>query len=128
GEKGAAFAGEIDLLGAGGAIVAAADVSALGPAAEGDLFDALRVERGLPRFGGEFDTTFYPQEANLEKLAVSFDKGGYLGQEVVYMLENRGHVKKKLVPLDLEGDAPAAPGAAITTEDGVAAADVRSSV
>ena len=34
--------------------------------------------------------------------AVSFTKGCYLGQEVVYMLENRGHVKRKLVPLDID--------------------------
>ncbi|MBJ7454276.1 MAG: hypothetical protein JHC71_19635, partial [Blastococcus sp.] len=59
----------------------------------------------------EVDATLYPQEASLEKLAVSFQKGCYLGQEVVYMLENRGHVKRKLVPLDLEGAAAALPAA-----------------
>ena len=60
------------------------------------------IEHGLPRFGAEVDATLYPQEAALEKLAVSFSKGCYLGQEVVYMLQERGHVKRKLVPLDLE--------------------------
>ena len=51
-------------------------------------WNAVRIEQGLPRFGVEFDTTHYPQEAALEKLAVSFQKGCYLGQEVVYMLRS----------------------------------------
>lgn len=123
----APYAGGIDLLAKGDAIVATAEP--IPGAADGAAFDALCIERGLPRFGVEFDATFYPQEANLEKLAVSFDKGCYLGQEVVYMLENRGHVKKKLVPIDLEGDAPAPVGAAVTPpEGGDAIGDVRSSV
>ena len=127
--KGATIAGELDLLAAGGgAVIATEDASAFGDLSDAATFEALRIERGLPRFGAEFDTAFYPQEANLEKLAVSFDKGCYLGQEVVYMLENRGHVKKKLVPLDLEGDAPAAAAAPITTPEGDAIGEVKSSV
>jgi folate-binding protein YgfZ len=123
---GGAFAGTIDLLADGDAIVATAEPVA--DAGDASAFEALRIERGLPRFGAEFDANFYPQEANLEKIAVSFDKGCYLGQEVVYMLENRGHVKKKLVPLDLEGaDAPAI-GAAVTTAEGEAVGDVKSSI
>ena len=122
----ARFSGVIDLLVPGDAIVATTEP--LGDAGDASTFEALRIERGLPRFGVEFDATFYPQEANLEKIAVSFDKGCYLGQEVVYMLENRGHVKKKLVPLDLEGDAPAPVGAAVTpAEGGDAVGDVKSS-
>lgn len=126
---GAKVAGELDLLGAGGgAVIATEDASAFTDLGDASTFDALRIERGLPRFGAEFDATFYPQEANLEKLAVSFDKGCYLGQEVVYMLENRGHVKKKLVPLDIEGDAPAAAAAPITTAEGESVGEVKSSV
>lgn len=129
----APFAGALDVLGAPGFAYAV-------PAAEADAFaakltvvdeatwDARRIERGLPRFGVEVDATLYPQEASLEKLAVSFDKGCYLGQEVIYMLENRGHVKRKLVPLDVDGDAPVARGDAVTTPDGAAVGDVKSSV
>jgi tRNA-modifying protein YgfZ len=123
----APFAGVVGLIQEGDAIVATAEP--LADAGDAATFHALCIERGLPRFGAEFDATFYPQEANLEKVAVSFDKGCYLGQEVVYMLENRGHVKKKLVALDLEGDAPAAIGAAVTpAEGGDAVGDVKSSV
>ena len=66
----------------------------------------------MPRFGVDFDDKTYPQEAQLEKVAVSFDKGCYLGQEVVCMLEMRGHVKRKLVPVVLDdGRAASARGA-----------------
>ncbi len=62
-------------------------------------WEALRLERRVPQFGADFDATTYPQEAGLEKRAVSFAKGCYLGQEVVFMLEKRGHVKRLLVTL-----------------------------
>lgn len=106
-----------------------ASVEAIGGSIVDDAtWNALRIERGLPRFGVEFDATLYPQEASLERYAVSFDKGCYLGQEVVYMLENRGHVKQKLVPLDIEGDpTPVEVGVAVTTPDGNAVGDVKSS-
>jgi tRNA-modifying protein YgfZ len=136
----APFAGTIDLLGHGGLVLAAprdeaaalearlaTEVAKLGGVmADEATWDAVRIEHGLPRFGVEFDATLYPQEASLEKLAVSFNKGCYLGQEVVYMLENRGHVKRKLVPLDLDGGSPPAPGTAVTTPEGEAAGEIKS--
>ncbi|MBX3201499.1 MAG: folate-binding protein YgfZ [Labilithrix sp.] len=135
------FGGAVDLLGLGGAVVAApasdsggldervaAAVSGAGGLVADDAsWEAVRIERGVPRFGVEVDATLYPQEAALEKLAVSFDKGCYLGQEVVYMLENRGHAKRKLVPLDVDGDAPPGKGEPVTTPEGVVVGDVKSS-
>jgi folate-binding protein YgfZ len=140
--RGPAYAGTLDLLLLGGAIVGslAADADAFGAelarsvndlggvVADERSWDALRIERGVPRFGVEVDGSLYPQEASLEKLAVSFDKGCYLGQEVVYMLENRGHVKRKLVPLEIEGDAPLGSGEPVTTAEGATVGDVKSSV
>jgi len=57
----------------------------------------IRVETARASFGFDFDEKTYVQEAGLEKRAVSFTKGCYHGQEVVCMLENRGHVNKRLV-------------------------------
>jgi folate-binding protein YgfZ len=74
-----------------------------------EAWESLRVELGVPRFGVDFTNDNYPQEAALERLAVSFEKGCYLGQETVFMLQMRGHVKKKLVQLAIEGDADVAP-------------------
>lgn len=136
----APFAGTVDLLGHGGVVLGApaaeaadlrarleAEVTKLGGVVGDDAsWDAVRIEHGLPRFGVEFDTTHYPQEAALEKLAVSFSKGCYLGQEVVYMLQERGHVKRKLVPIDLEGDALPATGTAVTTPEGEAVGEIKS--
>lgn len=121
----------LDATGLGGALVlvpadreatALAAVEAAAREAGGAMGDdagweSLRLERGVPRYGKDFDAGTYPQEAALEKRAVSFDKGCYLGQEVVCMLELRGHVKRKLVPVVLEGPAPDA-GAPVTDAAG----------
>jgi len=114
-----------DPTGLGGALLLVRDSDEVGAALgalAGELggvvgdaqgWEALRLERGVPRFGVDFDDKTYPQEAALEKRAVSFDKGCYLGQEVVCMLELRGHVKRKLVPVVLEAQEGAEPGAAV---------------
>ena len=81
-------------------------------------WEALRVEVGLGRWGKDFSDENYPQEASLEAFAVSFQKGCYLGQEAVFMLQMRGHVKKKLVPISIEGDAEVPASAEITDAAG----------
>lgn len=68
-------------------------------------WELVRVRRGVPRFGRDFDERSYPQEAGLKRRAVSFTKGCYVGQEVVCMLENRGKLSKRLVALELAGEA-----------------------
>jgi tRNA-modifying protein YgfZ len=131
--------GVFDRTGLGGAIVlapreraaevrATIDAAALaagGVVGDDEGWEALRLERGVPRFGIDFDEKTYPQEASLEKTAVSFDKGCYLGQEVVCMLEMRGHVKRKLVSLVFDGAAPTK-GAAVSDETGAAVGEVTS--
>ena len=54
------------------------------------------VLRGRPRFGVDFGEWTYPQESGLNPIAVSFNKGCYIGQETVVMLENRGKAPKVL--------------------------------
>ena len=58
--------------------------------------------------------------------AVSFDKGCYLGQEVVCMLEMRGHVKRKLVVARPRGRGAAARGARRDRRGGAAVGEVTS--
>jgi hypothetical protein len=137
-EAGAVVAA-IDRTGRGGAVVVA-KASALaavrdailarlgdrGALARPEAFEPLRIEAGLPRFGVDFDDQTYPQEASLERAGVSFSKGCYLGQEAVFMLEKRGHVKRKLVPLVVEGDADVPAGAEIALPDGTAIGQVTS--
>jgi folate-binding protein YgfZ len=76
-------------------------------------WEALRVELGVPRMGVDFDGQNLPHEASLEQVAVSFTKGCYLGQEAIVMLERRGHAKKRLTRISVEGAEPLAAGAEI---------------
>ncbi len=62
-------------------------------------WELARLRAGRPRFGVDFGPANYPQEVGLEQLAVSFDKGCYLGQEVVCTLQNRGQLSRRLVAL-----------------------------
>ncbi|MEO7804634.1 MAG: hypothetical protein ABIS18_09980 [Actinomycetota bacterium] len=72
---------------------------------ESDL-GALQVVEGSQVAGLDFDQTFLPQEAGLER-AVHFNKGCYLGQESVAMAQ-RGSVKRKLRHLRFHSE-PIAP-------------------
>ncbi|HVY46913.1 MAG TPA: folate-binding protein YgfZ [Minicystis sp.] len=93
-----------------------------------EALPTLEVLWGLPRFGVDYGEENVPHEASLEKLAVSFSKGCYLGQEAVFMLEARGHAKKHLARLDVEGAEPPERGAAVTLPDGTAVGEVTRAV
>lgn len=82
-----------------------------------EAWEALRIAWGVPRAGVDFDEQTLPQEASLEKVAVCFNKGCYLGQETVFMLEKRGHAKKKLMRLFVAGEETVAAGAPLTLPD-----------
>ncbi len=74
--------------------------------------EILRVEAGIPRYGVDMNEDNLFLETGLDQ-SVSFQKGCYLGQEVVERVRSRGHVNKRLVGLLLEGDTAAEPGNAI---------------
>ena len=76
------------------------------PVSSADAFEALRIEAGIPRQGFELDEKTIPQEAFLERDAVSFSKGCFLGQELVCRIDTRGHVNKYLRRLTDFEDAP----------------------
>ncbi|HEY3822668.1 MAG TPA: glycine cleavage T C-terminal barrel domain-containing protein [Polyangiaceae bacterium] len=130
-----AVGGLLDRTGLGGAFLlapkeraaeVAAALTAVATVGDAAGWDALRLERAVPRFGVDFDAQTYPQEAALEKTAVSFDKGCYLGQEVVCMLQMRGHVKRKLAAVVLDASEAPEPGAPVTDEAGTAVGAVTS--
>jgi folate-binding protein YgfZ len=83
------------------AVKAALDAEPVPPAAA----EALRVERGRPRYGIDMDENVIPQEAGLNERAVSFTKGCYVGQETVARLFYRGKPNRHLRGLKLSGDA-----------------------
>jgi folate-binding protein YgfZ len=77
---------------------------ALTPATEEDL-DVYRVEHFHPVFGKDFNSSTLPQETGLA-YALHFNKGCYIGQEIVERIRSRGHVNKMLVGLK-SGDGEA---------------------
>ena len=81
------------------------------PTADEASFELARLRLGLPRFGVDYDEHQYPQEAGL-KASVSFQKGCYLGQEVVCTLESRGRLSRHLCSL-LEASGAEAHGGAL---------------
>ena len=77
------------------------------------------VLRGRPRFGADFGEWTYPQESGLNPVAVSFNKGCYIGQETVVMLENRGKAPKVLWRWLVESVEPPEAKVAISLGDTV---------
>jgi folate-binding protein YgfZ len=75
-------------------------LSSQAPSAELPNSGELLAEHGLGVFGVDFNERDNPHEASLDRIAVSWTKGCYLGQEVVCMQDMRGKVKRRLVALD----------------------------
>ncbi|MDQ6992953.1 MAG: folate-binding protein [Mariprofundus sp.] len=72
--------------------------------------EAMRIMRGIPHFGIEWDATMHPLNANLiEFNGISFDKGCYVGQEVSSRMHWRGGIKKRLYQVSIDGLPEAIP-------------------
>jgi len=69
-------------------------------------FEERRIEAGTPRYGVDMGEDRLPIEAGITD-AVSFEKGCYLGQEVIARATNLGHINRRLVGLVVDGDPPA---------------------
>ena len=87
----------------------AAAKSVGGRACGWQAFEITRLEAGLPRFGADMNETLLPLECGLENRAVSYNKGCYIGQEVLNRIHSFGHVAKELRGLRLADDLPALP-------------------
>ncbi|ACM55936.1 CAF17-like 4Fe-4S cluster assembly/insertion protein YgfZ [Halorubrum lacusprofundi] len=68
-------------------------------------WDALSLEAGTPLFEYELEGTV-PNVLGLRN-ALDFEKGCYVGQEVVSRVENQGRPSRRLIGLDLDGLADA---------------------
>ncbi|MGH8948189.1 MAG: YgfZ/GcvT domain-containing protein [Acidimicrobiia bacterium] len=73
----------------------------------GDDYESLRIEAGEPLMGVDVTDATIPQETGLVAETISFDKGCFLGQELVARLDSRGgRVNHHLRILRFEGPAP----------------------
>jgi folate-binding Fe-S cluster repair protein YgfZ len=108
--------------------------------------EAFRIAEGIPAYGIDIAERDLPQEAvpqvaalpgaiksvraKSEQLAppqvvLSFNKGCYLGQEIVERIRSRGSVHRHLRQLEIFGPVPAA-GTELTTDDGSLAGKITS--
>jgi folate-binding protein YgfZ len=76
-------------------------------------WERLRIQSCLPRYGVDYDDRHTPAEAWLDRRAISWTKGCYVGQEVVCRQDTRGHARSQLVSLQLAVDAPHPPGTSV---------------
>lgn len=84
-----------------------------------EAYHAHRIALGVPEGGRDYvlgDT--FPHEALFDQLGgVSFEKGCYIGQEVVSRMQHRSSARKRVVPLD--GAEPLQPGADVKAGEAV---------
>jgi folate-binding protein YgfZ len=128
--------GFLDLTGLGGAVLVLPRAS-LGEAlgrfeasgarlSRDDDWRRVRVPHGVGVFGIDYGPSDNPHEAALERRAIAWNKGCYLGQEAVFMQDARGKVKRRLVVLRVGGSAAVPEGAAIERPNGERVGEVTS--
>ena len=85
---------------------------------DSDAYEAHRIASGVPRGGLDFMySDAFPHETNMDRLhGVDFDKGCYVGQEVVSRMQHRGTARTRTVRVILDGPSPE-PGAAVVAGD-----------
>jgi folate-binding protein YgfZ len=73
-------------------------------------YEAHRIALGVPRGGLDFSyNDAFPHETNMDRLAgVDFDKGCYVGQEVVSRMQHRGTARTRSVKVLLDDFSPEA--------------------
>lgn len=71
-------------------------------------YEAHRIACGVPRGGIDFNYgDAFPHETNMDHLhGVDFDKGCYVGQEVVSRMQHRGTARTRTVRVAFDGLAP----------------------
>jgi tRNA-modifying protein YgfZ len=76
---------------------------------DSDSVEVARILNGRPLYGVDITDTTLPQETRLAH-ALHFNKGCYLGQEIVERIRSRGHVNKVLGRIELDGEPTAETG------------------
>lgn len=77
---------------------------------ENDALEAMRISNGVPAWGTELLEGMLPPEALLEATDISYQKGCYVGQEVISRIKSAGKVNRRLTRFDFAAEVPLAPG------------------
>jgi len=89
-----------------------------------EALEAFRIAEGIPAYGIDIVERDLAQETS-QMRTLSFNKGCYLGQEIVERIRSRGSVHRHLRPLELFGPVPSR-GAELTLDGGAAAGQITS--
>jgi folate-binding protein YgfZ len=68
-----------------------------------ELYETLRIESGIPKYGVDMDETTIVPELGLDQM-ISYNKGCYVGQEIIARIHFRGHVAKQLTGLIFDSE------------------------
>lgn len=79
-------------------------------------FETLTLEAGVPLFGKDMGPEVNPMQAGLETRVLDFQKGCYIGQEVIAKIKYLGQVNRGLAGIRLEGEEAPPAGAAVLKE------------
>lgn len=66
----------------------------------------LRIQHGIPVWGRELDTNILPPEARIENRAISYNKGCYIGQEVISRIRSANKTNRTLERFELSQPGP----------------------
>ncbi|MBK8301926.1 MAG: folate-binding protein YgfZ [Chloracidobacterium sp.] len=80
-----------------------------------ELYETLRIESGTPKYGVDMDETTIVPELGIDSL-ISYNKGCYIGQEIIARIHFRGHVAKRLTGVVLSEPPASAGGQLVGTE------------
>ena len=86
------------------------ELSALFPFLNDSDAETFRIEMGIPRWGRELTEEIIPVEANLETRAIDYEKGCYIGQEVISRMKMSGQTNKRLCGIVSLAEEPLAVG------------------
>ena len=111
--------GGVDLIAGGATIVALYDaLLAAGAAPIGYLaLEQLRIESGRARWPIDGTEKSMVHELGINEEVCSFNKGCYLGQEVINRVDVKGQINKKLHTILVDADPTVLPGAAVQLGD-----------
>lgn len=82
-----------------------------------EIYETLRIENGMPLYGVDMDETTIVPELGLDGL-ISYNKGCYIGQEIIARIHFRGHVAKQLTGLIMAEPGAISTGSDLTSPDG----------
>lgn len=85
----------------------------------GDELEALRIDQGVPAWGRELLEGMLPPEALLDATDISYQKGCYIGQEVISRIKSAGKLNRRLARFTVDAEVPVSPGALVDATGGI---------